>query len=326
VRSRVLLTPVNLARLVLFRFARKAGMPAAHKLRIPLQFAHHFARHDMDYRRFPPARLPVPTLLDAAEERGLRFYFRYLSHGYPLETALRELDRALATHDVLFFYDPSIDGHGHRYGPDVVKLGPDIDRAAAFCAAAWDRIDGDPYANLLLFSDHGMTEIRRSYDLLAKLRPWRIGHDYLVFIDSTFARFWYANDDVRRAIRTALVGSPATFLTRADEERYGIAFDDDRYGQDILVADEAVVFHPSYISPTFFRTKEYPDRATHGYLPDCPSAYGVYLRRGAGANPADERPMPATGVFGAAVDIMDHIVNHGRDRSTAGGPAGGPAA
>jgi hypothetical protein len=306
-RSRLLLTPVNLARLVLFRFARKAGLPAAHRLRIPLQFAHHFARHDMDYRRFPPVDLPVPNLGDEAVARGLRFFFRYLDHGYDLAAQLDDLDRVLATYDVAFYYDPSVDAHGHRYGADVTKLRPDLERVAAFCTSVWDRIGTDPDANLLLFSDHGMTDITRSFDLFAALKPWRLGRDYLAFVDSTFARFWYADDRVRADIRAALraKGVPGAFLTRAEEQRYGIAFDDDRYGRDILVADEAVVFHPSYISPTFLRTKRYPDRATHGYRPEAPSAYGVFLRRGAGADPGRVEPIPATGLYGVATGIMD---------------------
>jgi len=312
VRSRLLLTPVNLARLVLFRFARKAGHPAAHKLRIPLQFAHFFARHDMDYRKFPPVDLPVPDLGSAAGERGLRFFFRYLDHGYDLGAQVRELDALLAAYDVLFYYDPSVDGHGHHVGADVRRLQPDLDRVAGFCSAVRDRTGDD--AHLLLFSDHGMTDVKRSYDLFARLRPWRLGQDYLVFVDSTFARFWYSGAGVRDAIRARLSGAPGAFLTREDEERYGIAFDDDRYGEDILVADEAVVFHPSYISPTFFRTKQYPDRATHGYRPECPSAYGIFLRRGVGADPASSDPMPATGVFGVATSIMDSLVGEGRRR------------
>ncbi|GIJ46348.1 hypothetical protein Val02_32340 [Virgisporangium aliadipatigenens] len=305
VRTPALLTSVNLARLVLFRFARKAGMPAAHKLRIPLQFAHHFARHDMDYRRFPPVDLPVPNLGDAALERGMRFFFRYLDHGYDVDAQIADLDRVLGTYDVAFYYDPSIDGHGHRLGADPVALRPDLDRVARFTEAVWERVGDDPQAHVLLFSDHGMTDIRRNYDLFAALRRWRLGKDYLVFVDSTFARFWYSTPSVRLGIHEALADAPAAFLTPEEEHRYGIAFPHDRYGEEILVADEAVVFHPSYISPTFFRTKEYPDRATHGYRPEAPSAYGIYLRKGAGADPRRTEPMPATGVYGAATGIMD---------------------
>jgi hypothetical protein len=313
VRSRILLTPVNLARLVLFRFARKAGMPAAHKLRIPLQLAHHFARHDMDYRKFPPVDLPVPSLEDAAAERGLRFSFKYLQHGYDVDAEIAQLDDRLAAADVLFYYDPSIDGHGHRVGADVGALRPDIDRVETFCGAVAERTSDDPEAHILLFSDHGMTDVTRTYDLFAALSRWKIGTDYLVFVDSTFARFWYSGDGVRTAIRDALRDAPAVFLTAEDERRYGIDFTDDRYGEDILVADEAVVFHPSYISPTFFRTKGYPDKATHGYLPECPSAYGIFFRRGPGADRDEQSAMPATGVFGVATAIMDR---HRRTKDT----------
>jgi predicted AlkP superfamily pyrophosphatase or phosphodiesterase len=317
VRSRVLLTPVNLARLILFRFARKAGHPAAHLLRIPLQLAHFFARHDMDYRKFPPVVLPVPTFADAAAGHGLRFSFKYLKHGYDLDAELADLDRRLADNDVLFYYDPSVDGHGHHAGADARALKPDIDRVGAFCEHAWQRIGADPEAHLLLFSDHGMTDVKHAYDLFARLAPWRIGHDYLVFVDSTFARFWYASDAVRDGIRSALADAPAVFLTAEDERRYGIAFDDDRYGQEILVADEAVVFHPSYISPTFFRTKQYPDRATHGYLPECATAYGIYLRRGPGADRYETGAMPATGLYGVVEAIMSAAVQDRAGHRTA---------
>ena len=124
--------PVNLARLVAFRFARKAGMLAAHKLRIPLQLSHHFLRHDMDYKRFPPVQLPVPTLADLCRERGLRFGFRYLDHGYDDKAELARFERDLPSKDVLFLYDPSIDGHGHHAGADVNVLKPDMDRVERF--------------------------------------------------------------------------------------------------------------------------------------------------------------------------------------------------
>jgi hypothetical protein len=304
-RSRRLLLVVNMIRLVLFRIARKSGLPSAHKLRIPLQLAHFFSRHDMDYRKFPPVDLPVPSLDAAASERGLRFSFKYLRHGYDVNAELRHLDELLPDTDVFFFYDPSIDGHGHHVGADVTKLHPDMSRVETFCRSAWQRIENDDEAHLLLFSDHGMTDVAQTYDLFARLSRWQIGRDYLVFVDSTFARFWYSDEAVRAGIQEALRDAPARFLTRADEQRYGIAFDDDRYGEEVLVADEAVVFHPSYISPTFFRTKEYPDKATHGYLPECPSAYGIFFRRGAGANTLERADMPATGVYGVATSIMD---------------------
>lgn len=306
VGSRLLLTPVNLARLVLFRAARKSGLPAAHKLRIPLQLAHHFARHDMDYRRFPPVRLPVPTIDELCAEHGLRFGFRYLPHGFDDAAELARLERELPGKDVLFYYDPSIDGHGHHAGADVVRLRPDLDRVERFlrAAAGLAAAGGGGETHVLLFSDHGMTDVERTYDIFRALAPFRLGRDYLVFVDSTFARFWYADEAARDGIRAACAAAPAGFLDGAERQRYGIDFPDDRYGQDILVADEGVVFHPSYISPSGLRTRHYPDRATHGYRPESPTASGICFRRGPGADPARTGPVPATGVYGIVQEIV----------------------
>jgi len=321
VGSRVLLTPVNLARLVLFRIARKSGLPAAHRLRIPLQLAHHFARHDMDYRRFPPVRLPVPTVDQLCAEHGLRFSFRYLPEGYDDAAELARLRRELATSDVLFFYDPSIDGHGHHLGADATRLRPDLDRVERFLrAAATLAAAGGQETHVLLFSDHGMTDVRQTYDLFRALAPFRLGRDYLVFVDSTFARFWYTDEAVRAAVRAAVAGAPASFLDDAERRRYGIDFPDDRYGQEVLVADEGVVFHPSYISPSGLRTRHYPDRATHGYRPESPSAAGICFRKGPGADPTRSTPVPATSVFEIVREIVSRQPTEPR-RGLAGGPA-----
>jgi hypothetical protein len=317
VGSRVLLTPVNLARLVAFRVARKAGMPAAHRLRIPLQLAHYFARHDMDYRRFPPVELPVPTIGELCAERGLRFGFRYLAHGFDDAAELARLERELPDKDVLFFYDPSIDGHGHHAGADVVALRPDLDRVERFLRRATE-LAGDE-VHVLLFSDHGMTNVDRTYDIFRALAPFRLGRDYLVFVDSTFARFWYADAMVREGIHEAVADAPAAFLDEAERRRYGIDFPDDRYGQEILVVDEGVVFHPSYISPSGLRTRHYPDRATHGYRPEAPTASGICFRKGAGADPSRTGPVHATDVFEIVAEITDR---HRRSSTevTAGSP------
>jgi predicted AlkP superfamily pyrophosphatase or phosphodiesterase len=295
-------------------------MPAAHKLRIPLQLAHFFARHDMDYRRFPPVELPVPTIGELCAERGLRFGFRYLAHGFDDAAELARLERELPGKDVLFFYDPSIDGHGHHAGADVAALRPDIDRVERFLrrAAKLAEAQGGQEVHVLLFSDHGMTNVERTYDIFRALAPFRLGHDYLVFVDSTFARFWYADAAVREGVHAAVANAPAAFLDEAERRRYGIDFADDRYGQEVLVADEGVVFHPSYISPSGLRTRHYPDRATHGYRPEAPTASGICFRRGAGADPARTGPVHATEVFSIVSEIT------GRHRHDSPELAGSP--
>lgn len=305
VRTRVLLTPVNMARLVLFRFARKAGSPTAHRLRVPLQLAHHFDRHDMDYRDFPPVALPVETIDQVCEGRGLRFHFRYLPEGYDLEDELGLLDQAADDADVFFFYDPSLDGRGHVVGASAAALQPEMDRMQTFLDRAWTRLSDAHDPEMFLFSDHGMTNVERTFDIFAALGDLRVGEDYLVWVDSTFARFWYPNDDARDRVHQRLAGAPASFLEPAEVRAYGIDFDDDRYGQEILVIDEGTVFHPSYISPSFFRTKGYPDKATHGYRPEAPSAYGIFCYRGARLGLAVPDAVRAAQVFSLVTSLIE---------------------
>jgi len=65
------------------------------------------------------------------------------------------------------------------------------------------------------------------------------------------------------------------------------------------------VFHPSYISPSFFRTKYYPDKATHGYRPEAPSAYGIFCYRGERLRETLPDTVPAAQVFGLATSLLE---------------------
>jgi hypothetical protein len=304
-RAKLLRTPINMARLVAFRFARKAGSLTAHRLRMPLEIAHHFERNQMDYRRFPPVALPVPTLEQVATDLGLRFGFRYLADGYDLEAELSWLEKALEDVDVLFLYDPSVDGRGHHVGASAAALRPELERIARFIERATGLMDEHGGAEVMLFSDHGMTNVERTFDIFAALGDLEVGRDYLVWVDSTFARFWYPTEEVRGVVHERLASAPAAFLSSEEMRGYGIDFDDDRYGQEVLAAEEGVVFHPSYISPTFFRTRGYPDKATHGYRPEAPSAYGIFCYRGNRLEGPLPRPVRATDVFGLATSVME---------------------
>src|SRR4051794_37816084 len=74
-RLRPFVPLVNLFRLVWFRFARRFGSSAEHRLRLPLELSPLFARHPIRYDEFPPIDMPVPTLAEVFEERGLRVSF-----------------------------------------------------------------------------------------------------------------------------------------------------------------------------------------------------------------------------------------------------------
>lgn len=298
-----LATPLNMGRLVAFRIARKAGWQSAHKLRIPLELAHHFRRHPIDYKRMPQCELAVPTIADICAARDLRMSFSFISNENESERAIETVRENYRDCDVFFFYDCTVDHAGHNRGPVQTELRPELDRVAK----TLDKVRGFSSTKggleVLVFSDHGMTTVSRAFDVFETLKPLRIGRDFLAFPDSTFVRFWYPSDSAREMVRDALKGAPGSFLTEAEADLYGVPYPDERYGQDVLLADEGVVFHPSYISPTFFRTA-FPDKGMHGYRPEFSSTDGVVLYSGKALQEPFPDRVPASGVFDLICGIL----------------------
>ena len=128
-------------------------------------------------------------------------------------------------------------------------------------------------ASLHVFSDHGMTEVTATYDILADLArlPLREGRDYRGFYDSTMARFKLFNEAARRAIGGLLANSAhGRIVPDAELERLGVLFTDHRYGDLVFITHGGTVLNPSYMS-------DRAPKGMHGYHPDDPGATGVYL-------------------------------------------------
>jgi len=297
----------DLLRLVLFRATRKFGYMAEHRLRLPFAISHLFSRHEIRYDEFPSIALPVPTLADVFRERGIRYEFRYVKGGLNSSEELQHLQDSIDDVDVFFYYDPALDGGGHVAGASAEALSGPIDEIERFLPAAWDLISAQgAEPEMLLFSDHGMTDVEDHFDLFALLERFRLGSDYVVFMDSTFARFWFPSQEKRDAVVNALADVPGHWLTDEDRKRYGVDFSDRRmYGEEVLVADEGVIFHPNYFAPRFLGRRGYPDRATHGYLPEAQSTAGVFFYRGARWEGEPPTPFPVTSIFDAVVSVLD---------------------
>jgi hypothetical protein len=131
---------------------------------------------------------------------------------------------------------------------------------------------------LYLASDHGMADVTSHVDVMARMAAsgLRPGVDYHAFYDSTLARFWFGSPLAEAAVRRALEGLPGRFLTRGDEERWGIHFADRRYGEAIWLVDEGGLIVPSYMGSK-------PVKAMHGYDPATPASRATFL---------SNRPLP----------------------------------
>ena len=136
-------------------------------------------------------------------------------------------------------------------------------------------MDQDSRAAFYVFSDHGMTPVSESFDLMGAVRSlgFREPDDYLALYDSTMARFWFFRDSARQAVTDRLESLPCgRIVGPAERRRLGIAFSDDRFGELIFAMRPGCVIHPSYMGGNRWK-------GMHGFDPEHPSSRAAFLAR-----------------------------------------------
>jgi hypothetical protein len=216
---------------------------------------------------FAPGGLPVDSLWDALERSPLAW--RGWNWRTPEAQAFGELEAALAagSHDVLVCYTADLDALLHREGSGGAGVRERLARYDALIARleAVARRRGEALW-VHLVSDHGMVDVTRTVDVAAALAaaPLRVPADALVFLDSTFARFWWRRREARDRVRAALAAlSAGRWLEPSDLEREGIDPRDGAWGDDLFLCDPGVLVVPSFMGRA-------PVAAMHGYDPAHP--------------------------------------------------------
>jgi len=180
---------------------------------------------------------------------GEQFYFLYLS----------ELDMFLHLHR----------GEPHRIAGKLTWYEEALGRV--FRAAK----ERDPGARLRVFSDHGMTPVKRHCDVAATVAGcgFQSPRDYLAVYDSTMARFWFFSERAREEICAQLRQLDYARLLTDDELRgFGVFFADHRYGELVMLLDPGCI-----IAESGFNGKGWKPAGMHGYHPDDPHSTAVFL-------------------------------------------------
>lgn len=130
-------------------------------------------------------------------------------------------------------------------------------------------------AALAITSDHGMTPVTQSYDLLRHFEALKIRmpDDYLAVFDSTMARFWFFNESARKQVTNILQDLPCGRVLSDEELRqFGVFFSDRRFGEVIFL------LHPGWLlARSDFNGAGWKPVGMHGYHPDDPYSDGVFL-------------------------------------------------
>lgn len=184
----------------------------------------------------------------------------------------RELNPSI---DFAYIHISDLDFVGHRYGPD-----------SAECRLAQCRIEEgieeivnyveERFADVhwVIHGDHGMATVTRELNVLDALEhaPLEIERDYLVFLDSTMARFWFFNGEARSIIMDRLRDlTDGRFLNHSDRERYHIDYPHNRFGDELFLADPGVLIEPSFYS------RKGSILGMHGYAPEAPEQRSGFI-------------------------------------------------
>jgi len=233
---------------------------------------------------------PVPTLFDAFRKKKLKFHFYmwpfYLTNKkvhveLPVskfnsdQHRLRRFKKILKKDgDVFFAQFFNLDTAGHAFGIKSKQLQEEI----KFTDKLIDDLKNDfwskhPGGNILIWTDHGMTPIKKILNVQKKIDKMKLVpiKDYLYFIDATMVRVWPKNKKAEKVILKELRKTNLVELTPALRKKYDIDYSNEKYGKIIFQAPSGTLLFPN-----FFECHHSP-KAMHGYFPETPTEKGAYV-------------------------------------------------
>lgn len=216
-----------------------------------------------------------PTIFDLLRNNNIKFsYFkggikhtdqsgRFLSNlshlisrsdSHCIESALND------SADFKFIYLAELDHVVHKYGVDSLQVEEKLKELDSLI----EKYIEESRRPFIIISDHGMIKVKQKTDILSRLGKTGLvmGRDYLVFLESVIARFWFFNDEARAKIINELENiKEGHILSESEKQEFGINFKDNKFG------DLFFILEPGYvIIPNYYQSKTKPE-AMHGYLP-----------------------------------------------------------
>jgi hypothetical protein len=232
-----------------------------------------------------PGALEQETVFDVFAREGIEYQFLMFPAFNCEDEAVLQLflSEARSSAKVILGQFSDSDLLIHHCGPSSGKrrsvIG-EIDRRLREIACCY----GDDVIWVII-GDHGMTDVIEEVDVagemsvLEKKAGVRHGQDYLLFLDSTMARFRWLTDKGRAFVSNVaeakLFQQKGTFVDAAMAERYSIPVGDRRYGDAIWWANLGTLIFPDYFHDRYTHNK-----GMHGYDSEHDDMKGFFLAFG----------------------------------------------
>ena len=252
----------------------RLGWKGQDHLAIPPGLQSCFRRTGSDYRLFPPVRIDPPPDFSLRLETGKCSWEYVYCDPMDRQTGsilLQAAERA----ETLIVCFPELDHAGHLFGPTseaFKKTFLEFDRCLVEVIRSLEV--GKPEFSLFIFSDHGMTRILRSFDIWSYLERagFRLGRDYLAFINSTIVPFWFDHGHRQEIVDSLNLSGAGHVLTEYERALHHLRFPGDKFGEDFFLTDEGVECVPNFIN-----LAQKKGRGMHGYDPRLSSTRAFFI-------------------------------------------------
>ena len=178
-----------------------------------------------------------------------------------IKEKLQEQD--LMKYDTLFFFISDLDNIGHKYGGDSKEYDLRLMEILKFVNGIGTIFSKNKIPHsFMIFGDHGMVDVKKVIDIEKILEGLGLetGKDYIFFLDSTMARFWFINQDARDIIFNSIPNSHlGGWISDEDKNNYHINYSHNKFGDAIWWANAGTI-----ISPNFWQGKR-RIKGMHGY-------------------------------------------------------------
>lgn len=255
---------------------------------IPFGLLHWFDFSEHHFPHEPEFCGSIPTIYDHVRDNKGKFFY----HGYPefhctAEVAHKRVCAEFADRmDFGFVLISDLDDAGHREGPHSAatrKAVADVDKAIeGICVHVRNTCDE---LDVIIFGDHGMVRVEYLVDVWSALKGAkpRLGIDYVMFLDSTMARFWFFNTRAENEIRSLLIDlDGGSVVSEEETDRYCIDYPDRRLGDCIYWAHGGTMLFPN-----FWHVRK-PKKGMHGYRAGVSGNHGALICHNSSAKPSAE--------------------------------------
>ncbi len=291
---------------------RRCTSPTLSTARMPFHLLKYFD-FPMQCRMDKSNFVKSDSVFDLLRKAGRKWMY----HGTPdyrvdmdsvVERAEKELFPPV---EFAFFHIGDLDRVGHKYGPEseeikvaLKRIDKEIERIVKLARDRFEEV------HLVIMGDHGMMKVRKHLDIWSELKklPVKIEKDYLVFIDSTMARFWFLSGRAEKLIIDLLDNMDGGhIISQEEKDKYHLNYTRNKFGDIIFLVDPGVLIYPN-----FYQNKK-TVKGMHGYAPETPEQQSALLINSPKVKDAKtlEESVDMRRVFPTLLELMDLPVPEG---------------